>query len=73
MVVEGSTLARSMDLVEGGDLRGLLRERGTLSAAEAPVGSQALGLAAIHARRIASDVKPENVLRSAWLIRRWRC
>ena len=30
MVVEGSTLAIVMDLVEGGDLRGLLRERGTL-------------------------------------------
>lgn len=56
MVVEGSTLAIVMDLVEGGDLRGLLRERGTLSAAEAcRVGAQvALGLAAIHARRRAS-------------------
>ena len=65
MVAEGSTLAIVMDLVQGVDLRAYLKERGTLSSAEAcRIGAQiAYGLSAIHAAKIVHrDVKPENVL-----------
>lgn len=65
LVVEGSTLAIVMDLVQGGDLRHHLKERGTLEPSEVcRIGAQiASGLAAIHARHIVHrDVKPENVL-----------
>lgn len=65
LVIEGSTLAIVMDLVNGGDLRHLTREHQTLQPGDvAAIGAQvAAGLAAIHERRIVHrDIKPENVL-----------
>lgn len=65
LVVEGSTLAIVMDLVEGSDLRAVLRDRRTLPPAEvARLGAGiASGLAAVHrAGLVHRDVKPENVL-----------
>ncbi|MCT1458415.1 protein kinase [Aestuariimicrobium sp. p3-SID1156] len=65
LVLEGSTLAIVMELVEGGDLRRLIQQCGPLAPADiAAVGAQiAEGLAAIHAQRIVHrDIKPENVL-----------
>jgi len=65
LVVEGETLGIVMDLVEGPDLRRVLREQGTLAPADAvEVVCQLLdGLAAVHAAGIVHrDVKPENML-----------
>lgn len=65
LVVEGSTLAIVMDLVQGTDLRAVLRERHTLPPGEvARLGAGiASGLAAVHrAGLVHRDVKPENVL-----------
>ena len=65
LVVEGETLAIVMDLVEGGDLRGLLRSQGPLPPGQAAglAGGIAAGLAAVHAAGLVHrDVKPENVL-----------
>jgi serine/threonine protein kinase, bacterial len=65
LVVEGDRLAIVMDLVDGHDLRDLLRREGTLPPALAClVASQvAEGLAAAHAAGVVHrDLKPENVL-----------
>lgn len=65
LVVEGDTLAIVMDLVEGGDLRRVITDSGTLPPAEVcRLGGQiASGLAAVHATGLVHrDVKPENVL-----------
>jgi serine/threonine-protein kinase len=54
-----------MELVEGGDLRSLLRARGRLEPLEAARIAQgtALGLAAMHRRGLVHcDVKPQNIL-----------
>ncbi|TYB55379.1 serine/threonine protein kinase [Nonomuraea sp. PA05] len=64
-VIEGDRLALIMDLVEGGDLRGLLRQRGTLPPAEAArlMAQVADALAVAHAVGVVHrDVKPGNVL-----------
>jgi serine/threonine protein kinase, bacterial len=64
-VIEGERLALVMDLVEGGDLRALLRQRGTLLPAEAArlMAQVAGALAAAHAVGVVHrDIKPENVL-----------
>lgn len=65
LVIEGSTLAIVMDLVEGPDLRTVLRRRGTVEPATVVRwGGQIAGaLAAAHAAGVLHrDVKPENVL-----------
>lgn len=65
LVAERSTLAIVMDLVDGEDLRSVMRREGTLQPARvAQVGEQvAAGLQAAHHRGVVHrDVKPENVL-----------
>lgn len=65
LVVEGSTLAIVMDLVEGHDLRATVRETGTLPPHRiATYGADiAVALHAAHQSGVIHrDVKPENVL-----------
>lgn len=65
LVAEGETLAIIMELVDGPDLRRLLRERGPLppDGAAAILADAAAGLASVHAAGIVHrDLKPENVL-----------
>ncbi|WP_460364386.1 serine/threonine-protein kinase, partial [Actinocorallia lasiicapitis] len=65
LVAEGEVLAIVMDLVTGGDLRGLLERRGTFAPAEVcRIGAEAAaGLAAVHqAGVVHRDIKPENML-----------
>ncbi len=65
LVAESGTLGIVMELVEGSDLRSVLRERRTLPPAlAARWGAQvATGLAAAHTYgAVHRDVKPENVL-----------
>ncbi len=65
LVAEGDRLAIVMDLVEGHDLRHLMRQQRTLPPALAcTLASQvAAGLAAAHAAGVVHrDLKPENVL-----------
>jgi serine/threonine-protein kinase len=65
LVAEGETLAIVMELVDGPDLRRILRERGPLPAdAAAPIlADAAAGLAYVHAAGIVHrDLKPENIL-----------
>ncbi|MFI9597194.1 protein kinase [Nonomuraea sp. NPDC052265] len=64
-VIEGERLALVMDLVEGGDLRGLLQQHGTLPPATAAelMAQVAEALGAAHAMGVVHrDVKPGNVL-----------
>ncbi|WP_051753041.1 serine/threonine-protein kinase [Streptosporangium amethystogenes] len=64
-VMGGDQLALVMDLVDGRDLRALLRERGSLPPAEAVrlIGQIADALTHAHAHGVVHrDVKPENVL-----------
>ena len=68
VVIEGSTFAIVMDYVNGGDLRDLLRARGSLPPAQvASLGARiAQGLSAVHqAGVIHRDIKPANVLLSS--------
>ena len=68
IVIEGSTFAIVMDYVNGGDLRDLLRARGSLPPAQvASLGTRiAQGLSAVHqAGVIHRDIKPANVLLSS--------
>jgi serine/threonine protein kinase len=65
LVVEGRDLAIVMDLVEGSDVRQLLRESGQLPPAEAVriVAAVLRALAAAHEINVLHrDVKPDNVL-----------
>ncbi|MFI6451880.1 protein kinase [Streptosporangium amethystogenes] len=64
-VMGGDQLALVMDLVDGKDLRALLRERGSLPPAEAVrlIGQIADALTHAHAHGVVHrDVKPENIL-----------
>ncbi|MBX6381910.1 MAG: protein kinase [Microbispora sp.] len=64
-VVEGRRLALVMDLVEGRNLRTLLRQRGTFPPAEAAVllGQVADAVGAAHAQGVVHrDIKPGNIL-----------
>ncbi|WP_242606847.1 serine/threonine-protein kinase [Protofrankia symbiont of Coriaria ruscifolia] len=65
IVAEGDTLAIVMDLVDGVDLRGYLRERGRLPTADAVelVGQVLSALTVVHeAGVVHRDVKPANIL-----------
>ncbi|WP_250279790.1 serine/threonine-protein kinase [Frankia sp. Cppng1_Ct_nod] len=65
IVAEGNTLAIVMDLVDGVDLRGYLRQHGSLPDAEAvELVSQVLtALAVVHeAGVVHRDVKPANIM-----------
>ncbi|WP_343899288.1 serine/threonine-protein kinase, partial [Nocardioides aquaticus] len=65
LVVEGERLAIVMEHVDGGSLRDVLRERGTLTPALAVDVAAAVleGLASAHQRDVVHrDVKPDNVL-----------
>lgn len=65
LVVEGSSLGIVMDLVEGSDVRALLRERATLSAERAAAITADVLDALAHAHALSvlhRDVKPDNVL-----------
>ncbi len=65
LVVEGDRLAIVMDLVDGRDLRSILREQGTLVPARAvAIAQQVLsGVAVAHAAGVVHrDLKPENIL-----------
>ena len=70
LVVEGERLAIVMEHVDGGSLRDVLQDRGTLSPALAVDVAAAVleGLASAHQRDVVHrDVKPDNVL----LTREW--
>jgi hypothetical protein len=65
LVVEGDRLGIVMELVEGGDLRGLLKAQGTLARRDAVAATCAVldGLTEAHARGcLHRDVKPDNAL-----------
>lgn len=64
LVAEGDTMAVVMDLVDGEDLRKLVRRRGLTEQQALAVLSQAsAALAAVHAAGVVHrDIKPENVL-----------
>ncbi len=65
LVAEGGVLAIVMQLVEGSDLRALLRANGAMAAPAAAVllAQVAAALAAIHREGVVHrDLKPENVL-----------
>jgi hypothetical protein len=65
LVVEGDRLGILMELVEGGDLRGLLKAQGTLAGRDAVAATCAVldGLTEAHARGcLHRDVKPDNAL-----------
>lgn len=65
LVAEGGTLAIVMELVDGVDLRRLLREEGPVSSEQAArlLAQVAAGLAEVHrAGVVHRDLKPENVL-----------
>lgn len=65
LVVEGDRLGILMELVEGGDLRGLLRSRGTLPRRDAVAATCAVldGLTEAHSQGcLHRDVKPDNAL-----------
>jgi serine/threonine-protein kinase len=65
LVAEGDTFAIVMDLVEGVDLRGYLRERGRLPDMHAVelVGQVLSALAVVHGAGVVHrDVKPANIL-----------
>ena len=68
VVLEAGRLGLVVDLVDGGDLRGRLREAGTLTPDEAvrTAAQVASALAAVHAAGVVHrDVKPANVLLAA--------
>ncbi|WP_322755397.1 serine/threonine protein kinase [Frankia sp. Cas3] len=65
VVAEGGTFAIVMDLVDGGDLRGYLRERGRLPQTQAvDLIAQVLSALAVTHRAgvVHQDVKPANIL-----------
>ncbi|MCX9190176.1 serine/threonine protein kinase [Carbonactinospora thermoautotrophica] len=67
LVAEGNVLALVMDLIDGPNLRGYLRERGPLPPAEAArlMAEVADALAVAHAAGVVHrDLKPANVLMS---------
>jgi serine/threonine protein kinase len=70
LFTEDGRFALVLDLVTGGSLRELLRQRTTLPPAEAAgfLAQVAAGLAAVHAAGIVHrDLKPDNILLSMWL------